>query len=40
MKFVLAKGQPIFRFIPRVVRWGPNISFFWLGKELVYLGNM
>lgn len=37
MKIVMGGGKPIFRYLPRVVRWGPCLSIFWLGKELVFI---
>ncbi len=33
-----AGGTPKFRVLPRFVRWGANLSVFWLGTELVWLG--
>jgi hypothetical protein len=37
-RLVFAGGYPLFRWLPRFLRWGPNISIFWLGTELVFLG--
>lgn len=34
---VFAGGDPIFRWTPRIARWGNNVSLFWLGTELVWL---
>ncbi len=30
-----AGGFPRFRWAPRFVTWGPHLSVFWLGTELV-----
>lgn len=30
-----AGGYPLVRYRPRVVVWGPYVSIFWLGTELV-----
>ena len=37
-RLVFAGGHPLFRWLPKVVKWGPNISLYWLGTELVWLG--
>jgi hypothetical protein len=37
--FCFGGGYPKFRLIPSFTKWGNNISLFWLGVELVYLGN-
>lgn len=37
-RLVFAGGYPKFRLFPRFVRWGKNISLYWLGTELVWLG--
>ena len=37
MKIVMGGGCPKFRKIPRLVRWGSNVSIFWLGYELVFI---
>ena len=29
-------GAPKFRLIPRWARWGPYLSMFWLGTEIVF----
>jgi hypothetical protein len=34
----IAGGYPKFSIVPKVVRWGTNVSVFWLGTELVWLG--
>lgn len=36
-KLLFAGGHPKFRWFPVIFRWGTNISFCWLGCELVYL---
>lgn len=35
---VFGGGEPIFRWLPHVFRWGKNLSICWLGTELVFLG--
>ncbi len=37
MRIVKGGGYPIFRWTPRIVRWGDRISLFWFGVELVYI---
>ena len=37
-RLVFAGGDPLFRWLPKIVKWGPNISLYWLGTELVWLG--
>ena len=37
-KLVFGGGHPIFRIIPRLYKWGQNISVYWLDTELVWLG--
>lgn len=37
-RLVFAGGYPKFRWTPRFVRWGQNVSLYWLGTELVWLG--
>ena len=37
-RLVFAGGDPLFRGLPKIVKWGPNISLYWLGTELVWLG--
>ena len=37
-RLVFAGGDPLFRWLPKVVKWGTNVSLFWLGTELVWLG--
>lgn len=35
-RLVFGGGYPKFRWMPKLVKWGPNVSLFWLGAELVY----
>ncbi len=37
-RIVFGGGYPLFRLFPRIVRWGTNVSIYWLGTELVFLG--
>lgn len=37
-RLVFGGGHPKFKRLPRVVKWGNNLSLFWLGVELVFLG--
>ena len=37
-RLLFSGGYPKFRWTPKVVRWGKNISLFWLGTELVWIG--
>lgn len=39
-KLVFAGGHPLFRLLPKIVTWGPNVSIYWLGTELVWLGTV
>lgn len=39
-RLVFAGGHPLFRWIPKMVKWGPNLSLYWLGTELVLLGKV
>ena len=39
-RLVFAGGYPLFRLLPVVIKWGPNVSLFWLGTELVLLGKV
>lgn len=34
-KVFFAGGEPRFFLRPRFLRWGPNLSIWWLGTELV-----
>ncbi len=36
-RLVFGGGYPRFRFLPKIIRWGRNLSLFWLGTELVWL---
>ena len=35
MQVFFGGGYPKFHVLPRLVRWGNNLSVFWLRKELV-----
>lgn len=37
-RIVFGGGYPKFRWMPKAARWGCNLSVFWLGTELVFLG--
>ena len=34
-RLFFAGGHPRFHLLPRWLRWGPNLSLFWLDAELV-----
>lgn len=36
-KLIFAGGEPKFRWFPKFIKWGTNISLYWLGTELVWL---
>ena len=35
-KLFFAGGYPKFRWLPKTLKWGKNISLYWLGTELVF----
>jgi hypothetical protein len=37
-RLVFAGGHPLFQWFPKFAKWGPNLSIYWLGTELVWLG--
>jgi len=37
-RLVFGGGYPLFRILPRYVCWGRNVSLYWFGLELVFLG--
>ncbi len=39
-KLVFAGGYPLYRLLPKIVTWGSNVSIYWLGTELVWLGTV
>jgi hypothetical protein len=37
-RLVFGGGHPKMRLTPRIVKWGANVSIFWLGTELIWIG--
>lgn len=35
LRFFKAGGKPLFCCVPKFVKWGKNVSMFWLGYEFV-----